>query len=171
VPSEPLDPGRGPAGGAALVEETVCVPARAAHLGAFHEGLGRFWVAVEHRLPRAPDGTWRILFETAVAEVGANVVRHAHPAGAPPGRMCLRLRAFADRIEARISDRGVPFEPGGPPPAARPGGGRPAAAAADALASLPEGGYGLAVARAAVDRLDYARSRDGENAWHLVKRI
>jgi anti-sigma regulatory factor (Ser/Thr protein kinase) len=37
--------------------------------------------------------------------------------------------------------------------------------------ALPEGGYGLALARAAVDQLDYERTPDGINRWRLVKRF
>ena len=39
------------------------------------------------------------------------------------------------------------------------------------IGSLPEGGFGLALARAAVDACDYSRTPDGRNRWRLVKRL
>jgi serine/threonine-protein kinase RsbW len=152
-----------------LAEEAVVVPATAERLAALHGALARFWVAVQEAHPRPPDSAWRAAFETAVAEIGANIVRHAYPPGRAPGRLRLRLRAFPERIEARFNDRGVafsgepsrllaskpPLAPGGPPDPA----------------DVPEGGYGLALVLQAVDRLDYARLAGGENRWRLVKRL
>ena len=47
---------------------------------------------------------------------------------------------------------------------------------ADSLATgdpldLPEGGYGLGLARACVDALEYHLTPDGTNCWRLVKRL
>jgi serine/threonine-protein kinase RsbW len=152
-----------------LAEVAVVVPATAERLPARPDALARFWVAVQEAHPRPPGSAWRARFETAVAEIGANIVRHAYPPGREPGRLRLRLRAYSERIEARFNDRGVAFS--GDPSrwrAPRP----PIAVGGPAdLADLPEGGYGLALVLQAVDRLDYARLAGGENRWRLVKRL
>jgi serine/threonine-protein kinase RsbW len=152
-----------------LAEEAVVVPATAERLAALHGALARFWVAVQGAHPRPPDSAWRARFETAVAEIGANIVRHAYPPGTAPGRLRLRLRAYPDRVEARFNDRGVEFsgDPSQWGAARAPG----VAPGPPDLADVPEGGYGLALVLQAVDRLDYARLAGGENRWRLVKRI
>ena len=134
--------------------------ATAQDLAAMHTMLDRFWVAIDQAVAEPPDARWRQLLATALAEIGANIVRHAYPAGTAPGTMHLRLRAYDDRVEALFTDQGVAFvDPAQP---ARP-------LPADDPLALPEGGYGLALARAAVDQLDYARTPDGRNLWRLVK--
>ena len=90
-------------------------------------------------------------------------MRHAYPDDAVPARLQLRLRVYADRIEARFTDRGVPFSAPAEPV------GTPAGDELD-IPGIPEGGYGLALARAAVDRLDYHRTPGGLNRWRLVTR-
>lgn len=94
-----------------------------------------------------PSADWRARFEAAVMEIAHNVVRHAYPPGQKPGNVKLRLRLYADRAEALLTDRGVPFvEP-------------------------PEPGAGLAAARAGVDYLEYSRRARGANRWRLLKRL
>ena len=171
-----------------LVRVAIHVPATAARLQDVHDALARFWAAVARRLGSAPPGAWRAAFETAVAEVAANIVRHAYPPGFPPGTMRFRLHAYRDAIEARFADHGVGFRapaaPGNDAPrrplAPQPAPAAPAAAGAageddldDLLAALElaEGGYGLPLAQAALDTLDYRRSARGENEWWLVKRL
>lgn len=110
-----------------------------------------------------PDAAWRGAFATAVAEVAANIVRHAFPAGRPDPRFRLRLGRVDDSLEAVFLDRGIPF--GGSLPATLP------VLSLDDLETLPEGGMGLALAEAAVDLLRYERSDDGENRWTLRKRL
>ena len=139
----------------------MAVAATAPALAALHATLDRFWAAVERAAAEPPDARWRHLFATAVAEIAANIVRHAYPAGAVPGTMHLRLRAYDGRAEALFTDHGVAFVDPAQSPRSLP---------ADDPLALPEGGYGLALARAAVDRLDYARTPDGQNQWRLVKR-
>ena len=95
-----------------------------------------------------------MLFETALGEIGANVLTHGHPPGTPlPVEYALQL------------DRGTllaSFVDPGPP-------------AHDHLArAMPEAdsedGRGLALARSLLDELGY--QRDGElNRWRLVKRL
>jgi serine/threonine-protein kinase RsbW len=145
-----------------LAEESIKVPAMAQDLAAMHTALDRFWAALDQVLAQPPDPRWRLLFATAVAEIGANIVRHAYGASTEPGTMHLRLRAYDDRVEALFTDQGVAFV--APPNVA-------SALPADDPLALPEGGYGLAIARTAVDQLDYARTPDGRNQWRLVKRI
>ena len=95
-----------------------------------------------------------MLFETALGEIGANVLTHGHPEGA------------ATPVEYRLHfDRGTllaSFVDPGPP-------------VRDHLArAMPEptseDGRGLALARTLLDELGY--ERDGEvNRWRLVKRL
>jgi serine/threonine-protein kinase RsbW len=166
----------------------IDVPAKAERLQDVHDALARFWAAAARRLGVAPPGPWRAAFESAVAEVAANIVRHAYPAGYPTGTMRFRLQAYRDAIEARFVDHGMDFRP---PPASGneatrhppdPAPAPDAAAAADpageddlddllAALELAEGGYGLPLARAALDTLDYRRSARGENEWRLVKHL
>ncbi len=143
-----------------LVEETLEAPARTEELAALHAVLDRFWAAVEQALPQPPPEQWRLGFATAIAEIAANIMRHAYPERAAPGALSLRLQAYSDRMEATFTDWGIPFAPpaaGETPPAGRE--------------TLAEGGYGLALVRATVDRLDYDRSPAGENHWRLVKHL
>lgn len=148
--------------GRPLLVRRLALAADTASLDPVHAALGRFWLrlaALPEPVPDAPCDTWRLLFATAVAEIGANIVRHAY--AAHPGLMRLRLLAFADRVEARFSDRGLPLEDDCRDWSTR---------GQDPL-SLPEGGLGLALADAALDELHYARTPAGENHWRLVKRL
>ena len=144
---------------AVLAEERVVVPATPDHFAALHDALDRCWEAARRALAQPPERARWLEFTTAVMEIATNIVRHAYPDDAAPARLELRLRVYADRIEARFTDRGVPFS-------------APAEPASDELdiPDLTEGGYGLALARAAVDRLDYHRTPGGLNRWRLVTR-
>lgn len=95
----------------------------------------------------------RIGFETAVAEVVANVVEHAGAHG--PVRLTVELGAGPAHLTADLYDDG-------PPVGVDPG----AAVLPDALA---ERGRGLALARAAVDEVTYA-SEAGTNHWSITRR-
>ena len=96
-------------------------------------------------------------FDTAVAEIAANIIRHAYPSGV--GVLRLQLRYDSGSIQADFSDTGQPFQP-------RPAEPRPAPTAQD---ELPEGGWGLNLARDCLDKLDYWRTPDGTNRWLLIK--
>src|SRR5688500_5869866 len=90
----------------ALVKVQVEVPGTAEHLEELHAALDRFWGQVEAVLPAPPEMEWRLTFATALGEAATNVVRHAYQGGALDGTMRVDLLAFADRIEARFTDRG-----------------------------------------------------------------
>jgi serine/threonine-protein kinase RsbW len=94
----------------------------------------------------------RIGFETALAEIVANVVEHAGAHG--PVRLRVELGAGPSDLTADLYDDGPPV---GVDPA---------------TAVLPdptaERGRGLALARAAVDEVGYALEA-GENHWSLTR--
>lgn len=146
--------------GPVLTEETIVVPATPEELAAIHAALDRFWGAVEVALAQPPNQDWRHRFAIAVVEVATNIARHAYPAGTAQGPMQLRLRSYADRAVACFADRGVAFV--GP---AEAGGSFEVDPS-----ELPEGGFGLALIRACLDRLAYRRTPQGTNCWRLVKR-
>jgi serine/threonine-protein kinase RsbW len=105
-------------------------------------------------LGRAPDDRPLLLFETALGEIGANVLTHGHPEGAAmPIEYNLHLEQ--ERAVASFVDPG---------PAVR-----------EHLArAMPEptseDGRGLALARALLDEFAYQRD-GGLNRWRLVKRL
>src|SRR5689334_13902232 len=106
-----------PSDGAArrpLAQVAIDVPATAERLQDVHDALARFWAAVARHHGNTPPAPWRAAFETAVAEVASNIVRHAYPGGAG-GTMRFRLHAYPDAIEARFADRGIDFRPNAGP--------------------------------------------------------
>lgn len=143
---------------AALVVQVTSLGAKPDDLTAVHTAFDRFWATVDDTLARPPSTVWRLHFSTAVAEIIANVMRHAY--GESTGTIQLRLRCFSDRVEALIVDQGAPFI-----------GFRRAHRAVRRGGELPEGGRGLAIVREAVDRLEYARTAGGVNRWRLIKRL
>ncbi|MBI2885909.1 MAG: ATP-binding protein [Chloroflexi bacterium] len=126
-----------------------------------HACLGHFWLSLAARLPEALDEDWRLHFTTAVAEIAANIIRYAYAEQPAPGRFRLRLRASSGQVEAHFTDWGVPFTPRET---------RVAPPAHEAV-DPPVGGYGLALARAAVDSVDYRRTPEGVNCWRLRKAL
>lgn len=144
-----------------LVEERIRLPAHTGAIDDMHAALDRFWA---HHRARGdqPDAAWRHELTTAVVEIGTNIVHHGTPFGPSRAPIALRLRAYPDRVEGCFADRGVPF--------VERSGGDGSSAAGDRLDDLPASGYGLPIARAALDDLTYRRSSRGTNFWHLVKR-
>ena len=99
--------------------------------------------------------TDRMAFQTAVAEVAANIVEHA--AKGRDVSLRLVLEAGEEQVEAHLEDGGYPYDD--------------AADAAEAGAGdeLAEHGRGLVIARALTDELVY--QRDGAlNRWYLTRR-
>jgi len=102
----------------------------------------------------AADDHALMLFETALGEIGANVLTHGRPRGSRQA-VDYDLRLAGRELHASFVDPGPP--------------------AHDHLkrempAPDEESGRGLAIARALVDELGYWREGD-VNTWRLVKRI
>lgn len=109
------------------------------------------------RLETGKDDTDRalILFELALAEIGANVLLYGRPTNGPDSAVEYELELHDDVLEATFADLG-------PPPHNQLARGMPE--------PLSESGRGLAIARQALDELAY--SREGKvNRWRLVKRL
>ena len=127
-----------------------------------HALFDRFWATLDREATVHPSAEQRARFATATIEIGGNIIRHAY-AHDTPGPLALALRAWPDRLEAAFTDQGQRYEP------------RPLAphTPLDELQidHLPEGGFGLALARDALDALDYERTPDGLNRWVLISRL
>ncbi len=120
-------------------------------LDILHESIER----LRESTGRGPDDRNLMLFELAVAEIGANVLTHGRQATAsgPPIEYMLWLEA--ETALASFVDQGPPvdesLDPVMPPRSS-------------------ETGRGLALAHSLLDELGY--ERDGEvNRWRLVKRL
>jgi serine/threonine-protein kinase RsbW len=110
---------------------------------------------LRQRTGRGADDRNLILFETALAEIGSNVLIYTgkHGSKGPPVEYELRLEAGT--ATASFTDWGPPLH--NQKPRAMP-------------APTSEAGRGLAIARKVLDELGY--KRDGEvNYWRLVKRL
>src|SRR5689334_17973147 len=128
-----------------------------ASLSTLDEGLGILHQSIDRlrrALGRGHDDGPLMLFETALGEIGSNVLTHGSPPGAErPVEYALRFDGGT--LEACLSDSGQPVH--------------------DQLSrEMPglesERGRGLAIARSLLDELGY--ERDGEvNRWRLVKRL
>jgi serine/threonine-protein kinase RsbW len=128
-----------------------------ASFSALDEGLDVLHDSVERlrrATGRAQDDRTLMLFETALGEIGSNVLTHGRPAGAArPVEYALRLEGGA--VVASLTDSGPPVH--------------------EHLArQMPghesEDGRGLAMARSLLDDLGYER-HDGVNRWRLMKRL
>jgi serine/threonine-protein kinase RsbW len=102
---------------------------------------------------RAPDDENLMLFETALGEIGSNVLTHGRPKGSEPVEYALHFDGQV--VVASLSDGGAPVDD-------------------HATRRMPhaasEAGRGLAMARALLDELGY--ERDGSvNRWRLVKSL
>ena len=94
-------------------------------------------------------------FELALAEIGANVLRYAHPPGSSAPRVEFELKLDSKTVTALLTDWGPPLH-------------NPLTRAMPPQSS--EAGRGLALARRVLDELGY--EREGEvNTWRLVKRL
>lgn len=135
--------------------------ADATELPRVHEAVHRFWAQTAAAGVRS-DAVERAAFHTAVIEVSTNVIRHAYPQD-PEGLWTLTL-VFdgGETVEALVEDAGRPFLGHAS---------RPLARFAAGSRDLPEGGYGMALARASVDEMEYVRLPGPRNRWRLSKRL
>lgn len=97
------------------------------------------------------DETDLSMFETAIAEIHGNVVKH----GRPPGQVvyAFSLTVRPDRLVGFLADTGEPA---------------PDLSALPVVDELAESGRGMWLARATLDELEYARSGD-LNTWKMVR--
>ena len=117
-------------------------------LEAVHDLLEDWWTEVGAVPMRTRFG-----FETAVVEIAGNVVEHTRRLDGTPGRR-FRLTLSADErtLSARFEDNGLPVQ-----------------VDLSEVSMAPvddEDGRGLALALAALDRLDHSVV-DGKNVWEL----
>jgi serine/threonine-protein kinase RsbW len=103
---------------------------------------------------RAADDRPLMLFETALGEIGGNVLTHGRPTGTETP-VDYALRFDGGTVVASLTDSGSPVH--------------------DHLSrEMPghdsEAGRGLAIARSLLDELGYERE-GGVNRWRLVKRL
>lgn len=110
--------------------------------GAWWDGLG------------IDDARLRFALETALAEVAANIVEHTTRADQETGRRyTVRLEATDRALTAELTDNGLPVD---------------IDLSAVTMADVEqESGRGLALAIAALDRLEH-RHEHGHNVWTLV---
>ena len=107
------------------------------------------------RVAGAVDETNVMLFESALGEIGANVMTHGRQGGADDTPVEYTLRLDGHLALATFTDRGPPVHN-------------------HLTRAMPEAtseaGRGLAIARQVLDELGY--EREGEvNKWRLVKRL
>jgi anti-sigma regulatory factor (Ser/Thr protein kinase) len=103
---------------------------------------------------RLEDDRALILFETALGEIGSNVLTHGRPSGTDkPVDYALRFRRGV--LEASLTDSGAPVHEH---------------LAREMPDHYSEQGRGLAMARQLLDELGYERD-GGLNRWRLVKRL
>ena len=128
-----------------------------ARISDLHEGLDILHESIDRlreATGRARDDRALMLFETALGEIGSNVLTHGRPPGTErPIEYLLRLDNGT--LEASLTDSGSSVHE-------------------HLRREMPgqesETGRGLAMARALLDELGY--ERDGEvNTWRLVKRL
>ena len=103
---------------------------------------------------RGPDDVGLLLFETALGEIGSNVLTHGRPAGTKRP-IDYRLSFVDGIVEASLTDSGAPVHEH---------------LAREMPGHESEAGRGLAMARSLLDELGY--ERDGKlNRWRLVKTL
>ena len=95
-----------------------------------------------------------MLFETALGEIGSNVLTHGRPSGTELP-VDYRLRLAGGRVEASLTDSGAPVHQH---------------LAREMPGHESEEGRGLAMARSLLDELGYERE-GGLNRWRLVKTL
>lgn len=129
------------------------------------QDLGRAVQALQGLLPARLAEAERNALEIALCEVLTNIVQHGF-AGAAGAPIEVEVEEQPQALVVEVCDTGCAI------PRAKLEAAGPAAFAFDAddIAALPEGGFGLALVKAAFDVVDY-RSADGVNCMHLEKRL
>ena len=94
-----------------------------------------------------------MLFETAIIEIANNVVEYGRPEGEVRWKFVIRVRE--DEIEAELDDTGQSFTP---------------AQGKTMPGEEAEGGRGLPIAEALLDRIEFKRM-DDTNHWRMVRRL
>jgi len=128
---------------------TFEVPAVAASLDEVQDRFAAWWETLD-----VDDARLRFSLETALAEVAANIVEHTRRADREAGRRySVELRATDRELIAVLSDNGLPVD---------------IDLSAVTMAEVDaESGRGLALAIAALDRLDHEHA-GGHNIWTLA---
>jgi anti-sigma regulatory factor (Ser/Thr protein kinase) len=152
-----------------LLEKVASGAAEPALLDLLHTLLAQFWAALKGMALTIPDEQ-RHRFETAVIEIAGNIIRYAYAQG-NPGPLELALHAYPGYVQAAFTDYGKPFERPDALTLAMPQLTELANGAEEPLAELPEGGFGLALVRMTIDRLEYERTPAGQNRWILISNI
>jgi anti-sigma regulatory factor (Ser/Thr protein kinase) len=133
----------------------------ASGIDALHDAVASAWsrFTPESR----PSTQWQSEFTTAVGEIVSNVIRHSIASSEPSSPIHVAIRRSGDSLEARLVNAGAAFE-GIVDEQSH------LAESIDPL-DLPEGQYGLLLARQTLDDLRYERDQQGMNVWTLVKAL
>lgn len=130
-------------------ETTFEVAATPVSLDEVQDRFGAWWDGLG-----IDDARLRFALETALAEVAANIVEHTARSDQETGRRyTVRLEATDQSLSAELTDNGLPVD---------------IDLSAVTMADVEqESGRGLALAIAALDRLEH-RHELGHNVWTLV---
>jgi anti-sigma regulatory factor (Ser/Thr protein kinase) len=126
-----------------------------------HHLLAQLWQQLTQYPVDHPDASWRALFDSATAEIAGNIIRHAYTDCSSARHFHLSLCCCNDCIVATTLDQGIPLDP----------------LAVIATPNMDitledetlDHGWGLPIANAATDMLDYQRLGTGYNQWRIVK--
>jgi anti-sigma regulatory factor (Ser/Thr protein kinase) len=148
-----------------LFSASARISADAVGVDTIHSLLESVWAAM--RLApflTLPPTTWRNEFTTAMGEIGSNIIRHSLSLQAESLAPChLEIELSSRSLVATFRNAGAPFT-------GEIGQSLPIADDVDPL-NLPEGHFGLALARRSLDDLRYERLANGQNVWTLVKDV